>query len=68
MTEAEYKAFFERVLKKFGGSYDLPSGWLENGLSFSCKLPPILVPFPEKLSPEQRSLIVARAKAQYEIE
>jgi hypothetical protein len=70
MTESEYKAFFTRLLEKFGGSFDAPSGWGGDGkiLHFSCTLPPIDVPIAEALSPEQRRVIVERARAQYKID
>ena len=70
MTETEYKQFFERLLNKFGGSLNTPSGWGGGGnvLYFSCTRPPLDVPMPDHLSPEQRQVIVDRARAKYKID
>jgi hypothetical protein len=52
------------LLSPFGGSYSRPSGWQEDGLAFSCVHPPIIVPFPEKLSDAQRATVIRGLAAQ----
>ncbi|MCW5692210.1 MAG: hypothetical protein KIT48_07585 [Pseudolabrys sp.] len=70
MTEAEYMAYFSRLLHNFNGSIDNPSGWGGGGnvLYFSCTTPPIDIPLPHTLTEEQRTVIVAKAKKRYGFE
>jgi hypothetical protein len=60
MTEDEYKTAITALLKRLGGSYEAPSGFLEDGLSFSCVFPPIEIPNPSTLTPEQRQVLINR--------
>ena len=65
MTEEEYEARFNAILKKFGGSLSTPSGFSVKALFFSCSHPPIEVPLAHLLTPEQRALVVAIAEEQF---
>ncbi len=58
MTEEEYEKAIDDLLKSLGGSYDRPSGWLANGLAFSCGLSPIIVINASSLTPEKRKAFV----------
>ena len=62
MTEQQYADAFDVILSHFGGSYARPSGWLEDGLAFSCVHPPVEIPDPKRLTPYQRACTVARFK------
>jgi hypothetical protein len=52
-----------RLLSPYGGNYSRPSGWLADGLAFSCVLPPIVIPFPENLSDSQREVVIRGLKS-----
>ncbi len=58
MTEEEYEKAIDDLLKTRGGSYDRPSGWLANGLAFSCDNVPVLVTFASELTPKGRKAFV----------
>lgn len=70
MTEADYTAYFTRLLRHYGGSINAPSGWGGEGkvLYFSCHNPPIVVPIASTLTDEQRAVIVERARKQYGVD
>jgi hypothetical protein len=59
MTCEEFIKEVDRLLQLHGGSYQRPSGWLANdGLSFSCVLPPVIIPAdPRTLTNAQRRAI-----------
>ena len=58
MTEEEYEKAIDDLLKTRGGSYDRPSGWLADGLAFSCDTIPVTVFFASLLTSEQRTAFV----------
>ena len=58
MTKEEYEKAIDDLLKTRGGSYSKPSGWLANGLAFSCGLSPIIVINASSLTPEKRKAFV----------
>jgi hypothetical protein len=60
MTVEEFINRLNAFLLPYGGSYSRPSGWLKDGLAFSCIYPPINIPFPESLNEAQRALIIER--------
>lgn len=62
--EDEYEKAVDRILSRFGGSYSQPSGWMENGLSFSCGPKPIYVPHAASLESMQRLTVVERLELQ----
>lgn len=60
MTEDEYRAAIDALLRPYGGSFSRPSGGWATGdkLYFSCVMPPIEVPLPQFLTEAQRQQIV----------
>jgi len=67
MDEEEYISRIDAVLRKFGGSYDRPSGWqnAEGAMSFSCAPAVIIVPLPQNISVQGRVEIVRRIEARF---
>jgi hypothetical protein len=65
MSEDEYLSEIKALLKRFESSYDFPSGFLEDGLAFSCDVNPIIVPNPSTLSPEQRQVLINKLHKRY---
>ncbi len=58
MTKEEYEKAIDDLLKTRGGSYSRPSGWLADGLAFSCDDTPIIVFNASLLTSEQRKAFV----------
>lgn len=60
MTEDEYRAAVDALLRPYGGSFARPSGGWASGdkLYFSCVSPPVEVPLPQYLTEEQRQQII----------
>lgn len=60
MTEDEYRAAVDALLRPYGGSFARPSGGWASGdkLDFSCISPPVEVPLPQYLTEEQRQQII----------
>ena len=60
MTEDEYRAAINALLRPYGGSFARASGGWATGdkLYFSCVMPPTEVPLPQLLTEEQRIQIV----------
>lgn len=60
MTEDEYRAAVDALLRPYGGSFARPSGGWASGdkLYFSCISPPVEVPLPQYLTEEQRQQII----------
>ncbi len=54
MTKEEYEKAIDDLLKSLGGSYSRPSGWLADGLAFSCDDTPITVVNASSLTPNER--------------
>ena len=68
MTPEEYQARADALLKRLGGTYAAPSGWMKEGLQFSCRETPvpIYIPFPESLEDdEQRRIVMERLERKY---
>jgi hypothetical protein len=65
MTVDEYASSVDAILKRFGGSYATPSGHSLTDYHYSCAYPPIIIPYPEQLTPEQRRVIIERLKKKY---
>ena len=65
ISEDEYNARWDVILKKFGASIGAPSGWNEEEMFFSCNRPAIAVAYADRLTPEQRELVIQRAEKQF---
>jgi hypothetical protein len=61
----EYEKRWNAILKKFGGSILAPSGWSVDEQYFSCVIPPISVPYGDKLTSDQRDVVIRRAEAKF---
>lgn len=61
MTEDEYRAAVDALLRPYGGSFARPSGGWATGdkLYFSCTIPPVEVPLPQYLSETERRAVIA---------
>ena len=60
-----YNARWEAILRRLGGSLVTPSGWGPYGNFHSCTKPAVYVPHPERLSDEQRRIIIEEAERLY---
>lgn len=65
LSADEYNARWDRLLRRFGGSLATPSGWADKGNYHSCARPQILVPHPERLTAEEREIIMEAAEQKY---